>query len=63
MKLAEGERREDDAEIRLAHEFPAGGFEQFGPRAESGETRQPDSNGTRLSLVRKGPSGLDQKDL
>jgi hypothetical protein len=32
VKLPEGERREDDAEIRLAREFPPDGFEQFQAR-------------------------------
>jgi hypothetical protein len=35
VKLAEGERREDDEEIRLAREFPANGFQQFQARVMS----------------------------
>ncbi len=35
VRLAEGERREDDEEIRLAREFPATGFDQFQARVMS----------------------------
>ncbi len=35
VKLPEGDRREDDAEIRLAREFPSAGFEQFQARVLS----------------------------